>query len=417
MEEKFNMKPNTGERYIDRFLGAEIKTGKITFNRVDILFMAVLWIFSFFIRIRLYPIESADYTGFLAKWIDSIRFYGPAKSLGMEISNYTSPYMYFMSLASLTENAMYFLKTVSVLFDYFASVVMFLLVFELTQNKHKSVLAMSFVLLAPPVILNGAYWCQCDIIYSSLVLLSLLFFFRGKSLKCFIVLGIAFSFKLQTLFILPFYIIMWLKNRTVKIWHAVFIPVMYIVMHVPALIMGRPFSQWIKIYFDQSGYYPWGTLNYPNLYTFLDETIYAGHHMDEVSGSGMFLTVMLLGVIAYCFYCRNIRLTNELMITTAMFTIMVILFTLPHMHERYGFLIDMLAIVYCILSPKKIVLTMTIMFMSVLIYMPYLIGTDIFRMTSISVINLVCIVITGCDLYRQIRISDKAAAECAEAQN
>lgn len=410
------MNKNTDERFIDKFLESEIKTGKIVLKKVDILFITVLWIFSFLLRYKLYPIESADYTGFLAEWIDSIRMYGAGKALGMEISNYTSPYMYFMSMAALTDNALYFLKNVSVFFDYFASVVMFLLVYELTRSKNKSVLSMAFVLLSPPVILNGAYWCQCDIIYASLVLLSLLFFFRGKSLHCFIALGIAFSFKLQTLFILPFYIIMWLKNRTIKLWHTVFIPVMYVVMHIPAWIMGRPIKEWLFIYAEQSGYYPWGTLNYPNIYTFLDELIHSSHHMDEVTGAGMFLTIMLLGVIAYGFYCKKIKLTNELMITTAMFTIMVILYTLPHMHERYGFLIDMLAIIYSILNPKKIVITFAILFVTVMIYMPYLIAVDVFRMQSIAVVNLICVAVVGWDLYRQICLSDEAVEKCSESK-
>lgn len=407
------MEKKTDQRFIDRFLSAELKIGKIVFNRVDILFIGVLWLFCFFLRYRLYPIKSADYTGFLAEWMESIRQYGPLKSLGMEISNYTSPYMYIMSLASLTDDALYALKNVSVLFDYIASVVMFLLVYELTQNKQKSVLAMAFVLLSPTVILNGAYWCQCDIIYSTFVLLGLLFFFKGKSAGCFIFLGIGFAFKLQTLFILPFLIVMWLKNKTVKLWHAVFIPVMYVVMHIPAWIMGRPIKEWLFIYIDQSDYYPWGTLNYPNIYTFLDERIYTNHYMNEVSGAGMFLTMMLMGVIAYCFYNRKMKLTNELMITTAMFMLMVVLYTLPHMHERYGFMIDMLAIVYCLLNPKKMVLTLTLMFISVLISMPYLIGTDIFSMQTIAVVLLVCIMAVGADLYRQIRISDEAVQSSA----
>jgi len=400
------MKKNTDERPVDRFLNAELAVGKINFRKVDILFIAVLWIFAFLMRYSLFPIKSADYTGFLEEWIESIRMFGAWKSLGMEISNYTSPYMYIMSVASLTENPLYALKYASVVFDYFASVVMFMLVYELTGSRNKSVFGMAFFLLSPTVILNGAYWCQCDIIYSSLVLLSLLFFFRGKSMKCFIALGIAFSFKLQTLFILPFYVIMWLKNRTVKIWHAVFIPVMYIIMHIPAWIAGRSIKEWLFIYVMQSDYYPWGSLNYPNAYTFLDETIYAGHHMNEVSGAGMFLTLMLLGVVAYYFCCRKIKLNSELMITTAMFTLMVVLYVLPHMHERYGFMIDMLSIVYCILNPKKTAVTLTLTVLSVLIYMPYLIAVDVFRMQSLAVVNLICIAVVCYDLLRQIRLAE-----------
>lgn len=172
------MSGNTGERPIDKLLSGNVKLGKITFKNIDLMFIAVLWVLAFLARYRLFPIESADYYGFLELWMKDIKSAGPLKALSMEISNYTSPYMYLMSLVSGFENPLHALKYISVVFDYFASVVMFLLVYELTANVQKSTIGMAMVLLSPTVIIDGAYWCQCDIIYTSFILLALLFFLR-----------------------------------------------------------------------------------------------------------------------------------------------------------------------------------------------------------------------------------------------
>lgn len=405
------MSGNTGERPIDKLLSGNVKLGKITFKNIDLMFIAVLWVLAFLARYRLFPIESADYYGFLELWMKDIKSAGPLKALSMEISNYTSPYMYLMSLVSGFENPLHALKYISVVFDYFASVVMFLLVYELTANVQKSTIGMAMVLLSPTVIIDGAYWCQCDIIYTSFILLALLFFFKDKSMACFIVLGIAFSFKLQTLFIIPFFIIMWLKNRTVKLVHFLFIPVMYVVMHIPAWILGRPISQWLFIYFDQSGYYPWGTLNYPNAYVLLDEGIQSNHYMDEVSGAGLFFAILALGVIAYYFYNKKIKFDNNLLITLALFMVAVILYTMPHMHDRYGFLIDLLAIVYAILRPRKMPVAVGFMTLSVLIFMPYLIAVNIFSMQTLSIALLGLICYVGYDLYKLVKENEIAESK------
>ena len=90
--------------------------------------------------------------------------------------------MYLMCLVSyVTRDNLYALKTVSVIFDYVAALAMFLLVYEITCNVRRSIIGMALVLLCPTVIINSAYWCQCDVIYTSFVLLSLLYFYRDNS--------------------------------------------------------------------------------------------------------------------------------------------------------------------------------------------------------------------------------------------
>lgn len=400
----------TEDRVIDKILNKPFKIKSIEFKAIDLIFMLVLWIIAAIIRIKLYPIESADYFGFLAKWMDEIKSLGAWESLGHEISNYTSPYMYLMCIVSGFDNTLYALKTISVLFDYSASIAIFLIVYECTHSTHKSVLAMSMLLISPTVFIDSAYWCQCDIIYTSFILWALYFFFKNKSSACFIFLGIAFSFKLQTLFIIPFIIIMYLKKKNIQLFDIVYVPAIYIVMQLPACLAGRPFKDLMMVYFSQSGYYPWGTLEYPNVYALLDETIDANHHMNEISGAGTWVAIMLLGFIAYYIYTKKINLTNDFLITLALFTVAITVYSLPHMHDRYGFLIDLLAIVYGILRPKKLPVTVGFMLISLLTFMPYLIAVHIFDIRIVAIIQLALITYVGYDLYNLIKINEKVEA-------
>lgn len=391
-------------RKVDLFLNKTISTGKIKWKIVDLAYILCLFVLAFLVRWKLMPIESADYFGFLKLWMEEIRETGGFLSMDHQISNYTSPYMYLMCLVSyLTTNDLYGLKMISIVFDYVAAITMFFLVFQITREKHKAILGMSILLLCPTVILDSAYWCQCDIIYTTFILLALLFFFKDDSRKCLIFIGIAFSFKLQTLFIVPFLIIMWLKGKTIKLQHFLYIPVIYVISALPAWLLGRDFKELMGIYFEQSSYYPWGTLEYPNIYALLGEAMPDMHHAQEVSGAGVFMLVIVLGVLAYYFYTKKIVLTNDLMVTLALFTVALTVYILPHMHDRYGFLIDLLAIVYGVMNGKKIMITCGFVLVSILTFMPYLIAQHIVPITYVAIGLLALIVIVGKDLYRQIK--------------
>lgn len=393
------------ERIMDRILSVRVRIGRIYLKTVDILFILCLFIFAFLIRWKLMPIESADYLGFLENWMEQIREGGGFPSLGKQISNYTSPYMYIMCLVSyITENNLYGLKMASIVFDYLASIAVFLLLYQLTHSTRKAIMGMAALLLSPTVILDGAYWCQCDMIYTTFILYALYFFFRNDSKWCMIFIGIAFSFKLQTVFIIPFLLLMWLKGKTIRLKDFFWIPVIYVISALPAWMFGRGFKELMLIYFDQTGTYPWGTLEYPNIYALLGEAMPDLRHADEVGGAGAFMTVILLGCIAYYFYTKKVRLTEELMLTLALFTVALIVYSLPHMHDRYGFLIDLLAILYGIKNVKKLPVACGFMLVSVLSFMPYLIAVHIVPIQYVAIALLGLIIYVGMDLYRQVSV-------------
>lgn len=392
------------EKKIDKLMFSDVKIGTITFQVVDLAFILCLFILAFMIRWKLMPIVSADYWWFLKDWMQQIREGGGYRSLGYQISNYTSPYMYIMCLISyITYNDLYALKMVSVCFDYAASIAIFLIIYQLTRNVRKSIFGMVILLLSPTVIIDSAYWCQCDIIYTTFILYALYHFFKNNSKWCLIFLGISFAFKLQTMFIVPFLLIMWLKNRTIKLPHFLWVPVIYVISALPAWMMGRDFKELMLIYFDQTGTYPWGTLEYPNIYTLLGEALPDLRHADEVSGAGVFMTIILLGCLAYYLYTKDISLTDEIIVTIALFTVAITVYCLPHMHDRYGFLIDLLAIIYGVLNIKKLPVTFGFFIISILSFMPYLIAVHIVPIQYVAIAHLSLITYVGYDLYKQIK--------------
>lgn len=391
------------ERWIDKIMFTEIAGNRYRIKVVDIAFILCLFFFAFLIRWKLMPIESADYFGFLESWMERIRTNGGYRSLGQQISNYTSPYMYILTAISyISTNDLYAIKLVSVFFDYMAAIAVFLILLHMTENLRKSILGMGMLLLLPTVFLDSAYWCQCDAIYCSFLLYAFYFFLKDKSKLSMLCFGISFAFKLQSLFFLPFFLIMWLKKRTIKLRHLLYIPLIYIISALPAWMLGRNLKELLLTYFDQSGTYPWGTLEYPNIYALLGEAMPDMHHAAEVSGAGTFMTIILLGSLAYYIYTKKVSITNEFMITLALFTVAVAVYTLPHMHDRYGFLVDLLAVIYGVYNVKKLPVACGFGVISILSFMPYLIAVHIVPIQYVAMGLLALILFVGRDLYRQM---------------
>ena len=73
---------------------------------------------------------------------------------------------------------------------------------------------MVYSLFLPTVILNAAVWSQCDIIYTLLILECVNCLMKNKKWAGMWFYGAAFAVKLQTLFIFPFLVILWVRRRS-----------------------------------------------------------------------------------------------------------------------------------------------------------------------------------------------------------
>ncbi|MBO4863133.1 MAG: hypothetical protein J5517_02090 [Eubacterium sp.] len=404
---------NDKERFIDRLLSMKFNIKGISFEMIDILFVVILWLAALIIRIKLLPVQSADYYGFLYPWMEKIEELGGFSSMGTKISDYASSYMYLMCyVQSVTDDWLTGLKVVSYIFDFAASVAIFMIVYQLTKSTRKSIAAMTILLLSPAVIIDSAYYCQCDSIYTFFILLAIYFILKKNSRLCMIMIGVAFSFKFQTIFILPFIVILWLRKYVIKLIDFIWIPVIYVISIIPAWMFGRSLKDLLLIYFAQGNEYTWGTLNFPNFYSLMDEAM-PNYHMGEVlSVPGILMTLMLLGLLAYYIYAKKVSFENnhELIIITAIFTVALTVYTLPHIHERYGFLIDILAIIYAIKRPRRIPLMCAFFTVTVIIYMIYLTGVYVFSMQTMTIVETVLIMILGIDLYKEINSISKSSS-------
>ena len=186
-------------------------------------------------------------------------------------------------------------------------------------------------------------------------------------------------------------------------------PIVIFITMIPAMIAGREFFELLSIYINQVSTYSMLTMNYPSIFMVVSSGLDVESRKMIISAATV-AAVAVLGFIAYYVRNRKFSITGTYMITLAIFTIEVALFTLPVMHERYGYLPEVLATVYAVTRYKRLTVLVMMQFVSIVTYSKFLFGTSVEDMWMMSLITLVIIMILGYDLYSQMKTQEVADA-------
>lgn len=336
-------------------------------NKKDLLIISAFTILAFLIRIIFFNNVNGDMVNYLVPWIEKIKDLGKIESLKYTIGNYNTPYILILTIISylpISKNGQYMsaIKIVSVLFDYIMAISTMILTYKLTNNKKKSILSYIIVLLLPTVISNSSAWGQCDSIYTSFIIISLICLVEYKFKYSMMFLGIAFSFKLQTILIMPLYLYILLSKNEKKLkWQdgTVFL-LTFFAMGIPSLIMGKSIFDTYSIYFTQtSEHQELFTLNYYNYYTLLSPDKFGEiHYLVNDAFNYIGIGILLVGfALSFLFVIyKKIKISNKQIIEIGVWCIIFTTFFLPRMHERYAYVADVLSIVYLMVYGKKRIL-------------------------------------------------------------
>jgi len=219
------------------------------------------------------------------------------------------------------------------------------------ERPNRPLLCFCLLLLLPTVILNGAFWGQCDALYGALTLHALACALEGRNRSSLLLLGIAFSFKLQTVFVLPLWGGLWLLRR-VRFRELLWFPAAYAATCAPALLLGKPLGDILGVYFGQAAEYSgYLNLNAPNMYALIP-------HGAEVNTAlaarlGILAAFALAAAVLAALLVFRRQADDRALLAAAVVLAIGVPFLLPHMHERYFFLADVLALAWTCAFPRS----------------------------------------------------------------
>lgn len=348
-------------------LSRNIKIGKRKIQILDLLMVFGVFAVGFMVRVSLRGYESGDWEVFLEPWTNLLKE-GGFKALAVGYYNYTPIYMYILwFLTELPIDTLLGIKIVSSLFDLLLVIVVAGIVKEIVPDTNP-IIPFGVVWLLPTVVSNSGMWGQCDSIYTSFVMLSLLFLLKEDSFTAMLFYGIAFAIKLQSIFFAPVLVLLFFLKK-IRFAHVLWVPAIYLLSIIPVWIAGRPIKELLLIYYGQTGANPTLSVIYPNIYYIIGNDVF----LELYGGTAIWFTLGVILVLMYFVLKQGYKMgiTKDILILTALVAGSIIVFLLPNMRERYSYMVDILAIIYAMTNWKKFYIPMARVTISFLAYTTY----------------------------------------------
>jgi len=366
----------------------------------DVLKKKSIWIIliitGIICKLILLPVKTGDSVYFLS-WIDFIKSHDYFSSLKYGFYDYSPPYIYILIIVSkLGLNSLFSIKIASIVFEYLAAFYIGKIAFLKYKSAITIWIAIAVIPILPTVLLNSSYLSQCDSIYSAFTIGSIYFILTKKQFLSVLFLGVSIAFKLQAVMVLPLFYVLFLRKE-INWYYFLVLPVVFILSLLPAWMYGRTFNELLNIYVSQADHFHFLTLNFPNLYIWINNDYY-----QSVKISGMLFTFIFTLITGYLISRKKIIFSLEIWVKLAFLSSILIPFILPGMHERYMYLGDILGVLYYLIVRKNIHLPLGILLISLYSYIRCSRYNDILPMWPAFVVYSTIIILTAFDFIKSL---------------
>jgi Gpi18-like mannosyltransferase len=204
---------------------------------------------------------------------------------------------------------------------------------------------------------------------------------------------------LQAVFFVPVLFLLYVKGD-LNLADGMMLPFVWFLSVFPNWLLGRDFLNLTLIYGHQVLNYPFLTLNAANIYQFLPQAPY-----EIFVKAGIVLTVLSCVIFGIFLFEKASKksISDKLILTVALFSLIMIPFLLPKMHERYFFAADLVSIVWVFYFPRKFYVSIFIITASFCSYVPFLFNADLVPMFIPAILMLCALAETGFILHRIVR--------------
>lgn len=364
----------------------------------------IILIITLLIRLHLMPITmlSGDYLNYYEPWVEYYRQNGIVKGLSETIGDYYVPYNLFLAIISyLPGEPWRYIAGFSVICDYISAYFIYLIAKMCLTKRESAVVVACVSLLLPATIFNGALLKQCDSVYTCFMIISIYCAMKKKYNLSLMMLGISFIFKLQALYLFPVFVILYIvREDGLSLFHFAWIPIMYLIGGLPAVLSGRRILDVYDVYWHQinaEGYNAM-TIFMPNLYNF-----------GLVDYPALSLPAVLVTLCIFIFMALALRnnrngLNKTSFLYLSAWCLWTCVMSLPAQHERYNFpVLILLTAFYMMVDLKKCWVAIIINIISCFQYGNLLFGCLPIDETVLAIFHMTAYLYVTYDLYKQIK--------------
>lgn len=381
----------------------ERKFLNIIIENSAILFGIIITLLAALVRFQARAFCSADMEGYLLPWYDEIKAGGGLSMLKQQVGDYNILFQFCIALMTYIKsiNPIFLFKGFSILFDFLLAAIAGLIVYELDEKKDltRPVFAYGVILFFPTVLLNSAFWGQSDSIYTFFVILTLYSLLRDKSKTAFAIFGIAVAFKLQALFIFPFLLIYYVIEKRYSILYCLISTAVFYILALPGALSRHSLLEPFRIYADQKGFCAGLYVNFPSFLVFFGNKWEA---YESISNVIFLIIIAVLGIgLFFIMQKKKSLYRTPYFLLIAAWSVWTCVLFLPEMHERYGYMLDILLILILFFEHHYAVAALPAFFTGIITYSCYLFQRD-YDLVALSTLYTAAYFIYTYILIRQI---------------
>lgn len=350
---------------------------------------------------------SNDARGAFIPWFETIKANGGLSGLSTPVGDYGIPFQIIIAfLTYLPFEPLYCYKMLFIGFDFFLAFVTGLSAYECTNHKNSSfIIGFTAVMLSPNVVMNSSIWAQCDSMYVSFLILCFYFILKKKYTWVFITFSLAFAIKLQAIFFIPILLLLYFSKKSYSLLNFLLLPItLYITSFISVFYGRNVIKETLDIYTHQVKMFNKMYLNYPSIWALFGD-----------GKNGKYIEMMALGLTLGIFACAlylilktgRKEFTHKVLCLLTLWTTWTCVLFLPSMHDRYGYIIDILTIILAIIDIKYIWYAVAHNFVSTMSYVRHLFSYKFMDRGFLSIINIVFWILLTIHIIHVIKIQEE----------
>ena len=305
-------------------------------------------------------------------------------------------------LALLPLPKLYAIKLISIGSNYVVAAYVWRLLQREFPKNQRAWVAITIFLFLPTVVMNGALWAQCDVIYVGGFVASLSYLLENRPRAALIAFGLSCSLKPQAIFWCPLLAGLFVSGRLP--WKWIWIPgAVYAACGIPAMLAGRPVLD-VLAYWGRVENTPGLTLGATNWYQWVFE-----QYPEIFWWPGVVLTLGATAVFVLWMNENRAKQSdqNRWLVSLALLSVLFPPFLLPGMHERYFFAADVLSVIYAFYVAGGWRVTALVQTASAFTYLPYLFSKEVIPRTLLPLAIVVALVLVVRDLVQGSKTDGK----------
>jgi len=330
--------------------------------------------------------------------------------MAWEDKSWSGVYLIVMALIAYLENfsQLYAIKLFDMVCQCLAACAVLRIALKRGAGVYGAMMSMFACVLMPTMLMNAGLWAQCDATFAMFTLWGLYFLLDDHPLAGCVLWGIALGTKLQSAFLFPLLIVLFMKNR-VQLRHILALCAAAFLCQIAIVLDGQGLYALISRYAMQLENARWDvglSEHAPNVYALMKVA-----STREFSGMGLYFGIACALMVVMALLRTKHELSADTLCMAALLLACGLPLVLPQMNARCLYLAGMLAFA-CAGSKKRLAAAALLEFVSLCCYMQGIFSHAVLPMMVLALLAIAAAILVLLELLELV-----AGKTPKEAQN